>query len=158
MTENAVPILRESMAIAQELSRQAGSAVMNEVNAERIADKIPFPLVPLKECSSHRASQRRLQTRRRRRQLALVRSKFSRRKIRPLVRPGFPALAQRFHVAIDINVFKRSTPSLTASAESSYLRFTVLKNGHRNGSESALKLRFPTGDLISNSFSSGCEE
>ena len=36
MTENAVPILRESMAIAQELSRQAGSAVMNEVNADQL--------------------------------------------------------------------------------------------------------------------------
>jgi hypothetical protein len=36
MTENAVPILRESMAIAQEMSRQAGTAVMSEVNADQL--------------------------------------------------------------------------------------------------------------------------
>ena len=36
MTENAVPILRESMAIAQELSRQASVAVMSEANAEEL--------------------------------------------------------------------------------------------------------------------------
>ena len=36
MTENAVPILRDSMAIAQELSRQASTAVMSEVNADQL--------------------------------------------------------------------------------------------------------------------------
>ncbi len=39
MTENAVPILRESMAIAQQLSRQAGNTIMSEVNAEQLLQR-----------------------------------------------------------------------------------------------------------------------
>jgi len=35
MSENAVPILRDSMAIAQEMSRRASTAVMSELNSER---------------------------------------------------------------------------------------------------------------------------
>lgn len=36
MTENTVPILHESMAIAQEISRRAGDTIMSEMNAERL--------------------------------------------------------------------------------------------------------------------------
>lgn len=39
MSENAVPILRESMAIAQEMSRQASTTIMSELNAERLLQR-----------------------------------------------------------------------------------------------------------------------